>query len=62
MLYWKISIIVLSEIRELVKELHAEKSKDDDDTPYVLTKDEIAHVISKRFIGVVPKIVQLVKP
>ena len=61
MLFWKITLISIREIRALVEDLKDEKSAKDKDSPNELTGEEIAFVVTERLLQLVPKIIGIVK-
>ena len=61
MLFWKITLISIREIRALVEDLKDEKSAKDKDSPGELTGEEIAFVVTERLLQLVPKIIGIVK-
>jgi hypothetical protein len=58
MLGWRITMIVVAELRLLVRDLKKEKSLEDEDSPGVLTRDELSFVISERLLNLTPKIMR----
>ena len=61
MLFWKITLVAIGEIKGLVEDLQKEKSNKDLDSPGKLTGDEIAYVCSTRLMNLIPKIIGIVK-
>lgn len=61
MLYWKITLIAVREIKILVEELKREKSQKDKDSPGELTAEEVAFVVTERLLQLVPKIIAIVQ-
>ena len=51
-------MIVVAELRLLVRDLKKEKSLEDEDSPGVLTRDELSFVISERLLNLTPKIMR----
>ena len=58
MLGWRITMIVVAEMRLLVRDIKKEKSLDDVDSPGVLTSDELSFIISERLLNLTPKIMK----
>jgi hypothetical protein len=58
MLGWKITMIVVAEMRLLVRAIKKEKSMHDEDSPGVLTRDELSFIISERLLNLTPKIMR----